>query len=175
MANQDPNTDPAGAGQQTDPKPNGDGGAKGEPDLKAQNARLTQERDDWKKRAEEAEGQLKDLNDSLAKALTEDDVKAAVEEAQGEAKKAADAAESAWKQREKSLVVENALIAAGCSDTVGAIAHLDMDGIDVAKDGHVSGLDVAKVKESYPHLFDAKTVVSSAATPGGPAKKMTKD
>ena len=162
MANQDPNTDPAGAGQQTDPKPNGDGGAKGEPDLKAQNARLTQERDDWKKRAEEAEGQLKDLNDSLAKALTEDDVKAAVEEAQGEAKKAADAAESAWKQREKSLVVENALIAAGCSDTV-------------AKDGHVSGLDVAKVKESYPHLFDAKTVVSSAATPGGPAKKMTKD
>lgn len=83
MANQDPNTDPAGAGQQTDPKPNGDGGAKGEPDLKAQNARLTQERDDWKKRAEEAEGQLKDLNDSLAKALTEDDVKAAVEEAQG--------------------------------------------------------------------------------------------
>ena len=150
MANQDPNTDPAGAGQQTDPKPNGDGGAKGEPDLKAQNARLTQERDDWKKRAEEAEGQLKDLNDSLAKALTEDDVKAAVEEA--------------WKQREKSLVVENALIAAGCSDTVGAIAHLDMDGIDVAKDGHVSGLDVAKVKESYPHLFDAKTVVSSAAT-----------
>ena len=51
MANQDPNTDPAGAGQQTDPKPNGDGGAKGEPDLKAQNARLTQERDDWKKRA----------------------------------------------------------------------------------------------------------------------------
>ena len=77
MANQDPNPDPAGAGQQTDPKPNGDGGAKGEPDLKAQNARLTQERDDWKKRAEEAEGQLKDLNDSLAKALTEDDVKAA--------------------------------------------------------------------------------------------------
>ena len=152
MANQDPNTDPAGAGQQTDPKPNGDGGAKGEPDLKAQNARLTQERDDWKKRAEEAEGQLKDLNDSLAKALTEDDVKAAVEEAQGEAKKAADAAESAWKQREKSLVVENALIAAGCSDTVGA-----------------------KVKESYPHLFDAETVVSSAATPGGPVKKMTKD
>ena len=67
------------------------------------------------------------------------------------------------------------LIAAGCSDTVGAIAHLDMDGIDVAKDGHVSGLDVAKVKESYPHLFDAKTVVSSAATPGGPVKKMTKD
>ena len=95
-------------------------------------------------------------------------MKAAVEEAQGEAKKAADAAESAWKQREKSLVVENALIAAGCSDTVGAIAHLDMD-------GHVSGLDVAKVKESYPHLFDAETVVSSAATPGGPVKKMTKD
>ena len=146
MEKQDPEPGPAGANQQNAPQPGGEGGAKGEPDLKAQNARLTQERDDWKKRAEEAEGQLKDLNDSLAKALTEDDVKAAVEEAQGEAKKAADAAESAWKQREKSLVVENALIAAGCSDTVGAIAHLDMDGIDVAKDGHVSGLDVAKVK-----------------------------
>lgn len=135
MEKQDPEPGPAGATSRTPRSRAARAGAKGEPDLKAQNARLTQERDDWKKRAEEAEGQLKDLNDSLAKALTEDDVKAAVEEAQGEAKKAADAAESAWKQREKSLVVENALIAAGCSDTVGAIAHLDMDGIDVAKDG----------------------------------------
>ena len=77
MEKQDPEPGPAGANQQNAPQPGGEGGAKGEPDLKAQNARLTQERDDWKKRAEEAEGQLKDLNDSLAKALTEDDVKAA--------------------------------------------------------------------------------------------------
>ena len=126
--------------------------------------------------AEEAEGQLKDLNDSLAKALTEDDVKAAVEEAQGEvAKKAADAAESAWKQREKSLVVENALIAAGCSDTVGAIAHLDMDGIDVGQGRARVRPRCRQGQGVLPHLFDAKTVVSSAATPGGPAKKMTKD
>lgn len=174
MADQDPETDPAG----TDSQPAttaGDGRPKGEPDLKAQNARLAQEREDWKKRAEDAESQLKDLNDGLEKALTEDDVKAAVEAAQGEAKKTSDAAEAAWKAREKALVVENALIAAGCSDTVGAIAHLEMDGIEVSKDGHVSGLDVGKLKETLPHLFGTATVVSSAATPGGPAKKMTKN
>lgn len=174
MADQDPKTDPAGTDPQPAP-PAGEGGPKGEPDLKAQNDRLARERDDWKKRAEDAEGQLKGLNDSLAKALTEDDVKAAVEAAQSEAKKTADAAEAAWKAREKALVVENALIAAGCTDTVGMIAHLDLEGVEVAKDGHVSGLDVSKAKESCPHLFDAGTVVSSAATPGGPAKKMTKD
>ena len=164
---QPPATPPAG----TDPA----GGPKGGPDYKAENARLTQERDSWKTRAETAEGQLTTLNDSLAKALTEDDVKQAVADAQADAKKATDAAEAAWKSREKSLVVENALIAAGCSDTVSAMAHLKLDDIEVAKDGHVSGLDVAKHKESYPHLFGATTVVSSAATPGGPAKKMTKD
>ena len=69
MANQDPNTDPAGAGQQTDPKPNGDGGAKGEPDLKAQNARLTQERDDWKKRAEEPRASSKTSTTAWPKPL----------------------------------------------------------------------------------------------------------
>ena len=175
MAEQDPKTDPAG----NDPQPNqpaaNDNGPKGEPDVKAKIARLTQERDDWKTKAETAEGQLKTLNDSLAKALTEDDVKTAVQAAQDEAKNTADAAESAWKAREKALVVENALIAAGCTDTVGMIAHLDLDDVEVAKDGHVSGLDVAKAKESYPHLFDAGSVVSTAAAPGGPAKKMTKE
>lgn len=153
----------------------GEGGPKGEPDYKAQNARLTQERDDWKQRADDAESQLKTLNESLAKALTEEDVKAAVEAAQSEAKKASDAAEAAWKEREKRLVVENELVKAGCSDTVGLLAHLDLGKIEVASDGHVAGLDVAKAKESYPHLFGTANVVSSAATPNGPKKKMTKE
>lgn len=160
------------AAEQADPA---EGGPKGESDAQARIARIAKERDDWKGRAEAAEGQLQALNDNLAKALTEDDVKAAVEAAQAEAKKSADEAAAEWAEREKRLVVENELIKAGCSDTVGAIAHLDLAQIEVAKDGHVSGLDVAKAKEAYPHLFDAGAVVSSAAAPGGPARKMTKE
>mgnify|MGYP002604894231 CR=1 FL=1 len=174
MAGQDPGTEPAGTEPQPNPPAGGDGGPKGEPDHEAANKRLTTENANLKQANDDLQKQLDALNAGLAKALTEDDVKAAVQTAQDEAKKAADAAEAAWKEREKALVVENALIAAGCTDTVAAIAHLDLAQIEVAKDGHVSGLDVAKSKESYPHLFDAGAVVSSAATPGGPAKKMTK-
>lgn len=170
MADQDPDTS-----QQQVPPAGDEGGPKGAPDLEAANKRLTAENANLKQANDDLQKQLDGLNAGLAKALTEDDVKAAVEAAQGEAKKTADAAEAAWKAREKALVVENALIAAGCTDTVGMIAHLDLDAVEVAKDGHVSGLDVAKAKESCPHLFDAGAVVSSAATPGGPAKKMTKD
>lgn len=175
MANQDPKTDPAGTDPQPNPPAGDEGGPKGAPDHEAANKRLTTENANLKQANVDLQKQLNALNDSLAKALTEDDVKAAVEAAQGDAKEAADAAEAAWNEREKALVVENALIAAGCTDTVGMIAHIDLEGVEVAKDGHVSGLDVAKAKESFPHLFDAGPVVSSAATPGGPAKKMTKD
>lgn len=177
---EDNGTDGAAAGEETaagaelNPQ-GGEGGPKGEPDYKAQSARLTKERDEWKQKAETAEGQLKTLNESLAKALTEEDVKAAVEKAQADAKKASDEAEAAWKEREKRLVVENELVKAGCSDTVGLLAHLDLGKIEVASDGHVAGLDVAKAKESYPHLFGTSNVVSSAATPNGPRKKMTKE
>lgn len=173
MADQDPN-DTSGTDPQPIP-PAGEGGPKGTPDLEAANKRLTTENANLKQANDDLQKQLDDLNAGLAKALTEDDVKAAVEDAQGEAKKAADEAEAAWKEREKRLVVENELVKAGCSDTVAAIAHLDLGSIEVAKDGHVAGLDVAKAKESYPHLFAEATVVSSAATPGGPAKTMTKN
>ncbi len=175
MAGQDPGTEPAGTEPQPNPPAGGDGGPKGEPDHEAANKRLTTENANLKQANDNLQKQLDALNAGLAKALTEDDVKAAVQTAQDEAKKAADAAEAAWKEREKALVVENALIAAGCTDTVGMIAHLDLGSVEVAKDGHVSGLDVAKAKESYPHLFDAGAVVKSAAAPGGPAKKITKD
>ena len=168
MAGQDPSTEPAGADPQPNPPAGGDGGPKGEPDHEAANKRLTTENANLKQANDDLQKQLDALNAGLAKALT-------VQTAQDEAKRASDAAEAAWKAREKALVVENALIAAGCTDTVGMIAHLDLDAVEVAKDGHVSGLDVAKAKESYPHLFDAGAVVSSAATPGGPAKKMTKN
>lgn len=151
------------------------GGPKGTPDHEAANMRLTGENNDLKSQVADLTKQLNGLNDSLGKALTAEDVSKAVKDAQDAAKADADNAAAEWAKRNKALTVENLLIASGCSDTIGAIAHLNLDDIDVAKDGHVSGLDVGKIKESYPHLFGAENVVSSAATPGGPAKKMTKD
>jgi hypothetical protein len=74
--------------------------------------------------------------------------------------------------------VENALIAAGCTDTIGCVAHLDMAKIEVASDGHLSGLDVEALAKDHPHLFKQggnTGTVASAAAPGGPAKKMTKE
>lgn len=186
MADQDNGTQ-HGAGDpgqpDTNPAPdNGapQGGPKGQPDEVQK-----QKRESLEARIKDLEEQLKtskdreaSLNADLEKALSQDDVNAAVKEAQEKAKAASDKAASDWAAREKMLTVTNALLAAGCSDTVAVIAHLDMDEIEVAKDGHISGLDTAKLAESYPYLFqkDATNTqtLSSASTPGGTGKKITK-
>ena len=62
MAGQDPKTNMAATEPQPNPPAANDNGPKGEPDAKAQIARLTQERDDWKSKAETAEGQLKTVS-----------------------------------------------------------------------------------------------------------------
>lgn len=156
------------------------GAAKGVPD------------DGQKQKRESLETQIKDLKDQLAaskqreqnlntsleKALTQDDVNAAVKAAQEEARAASEKAANDWAAREKNLTITNALLAAGCTDTVALIAHLDMDEIEVAKDGHISGMDTVKLAESYPYLFQKEATntqtLSSAGTPGGAGKKITK-
>ena len=173
------------AGMQQDPQPGAQdpksgegGGAKGDPDLKAENVRLSEEFKAEKKRADDLQTQLDALNESLAKALTEEDVKAAVEAAKTEAEEAHKASEEAWEAERKRLSVENALIAGGCTDTVGCMAHLDLSKIEVASDGHLSGLDAEALAKEHPHLFRQggnTGTVASAAAPGGPAKTMTKE
>lgn len=149
----------------------------GEPSDEQKAKRLEKEVADLKKQLEEAKGQVTTLTENLGKALSEDDVKSAVEAAKQEAEKAQQEAAAAASKREKRLVVENELIKASCIDTAGAMAHIDMDGVEIAKDGHVSGLDVSKLAEDYAHLFQQPNTssVSSAGTPGGNGKKMTRD
>lgn len=149
----------------------------GTPSAEQKAKRLEQEVADLKKQLEEAKGQVTTLTENLGKALSEDDVKSAVEAAKQEAEKAQQEAAAAASKREKRLVVENELIKASCIDTAGAMAHIDMDGVQVAPDGHISGLDVSKLAQECKHLFQQPNTgtVSSAGTPGGNGKKMTRD
>lgn len=150
---------------------------KGGPDDSQKMKRLEQELKAAKEQLAEAQKQVTDLTENLGKALTEDDVKAAVEAAKAEAEKAQQELAASASDREKRLTVENELIKANCIDTAGAMAHIDMGGVEIAKDGHVSGLDVSKLAEDYAHLFQQPNTqsVSSAGTPGGAGKKMTKE
>lgn len=150
---------------------------KGGPDDSQKMKRLEQELKAAKEQLADFQKQVTDLTDNLGKALTEDDVKAAVEAAKAEAEKAQQELAASASDREKRLTVENKLIQANCIDTAGAMAHIDMGGVEVAKDGHVSGLDVSKLAEDYAHLFQQPNTqsVSSAGTPGGAGKKMTKE
>lgn len=173
MANEN---DPAG---QNDPKgAENPGGAKGTPDLEAANKRLNAELKAASERAGALQEQVDALTESLGKALTEKDVEAAVAEVKAEAEKAAADAKAEWEADRLRLTVENALVAAGCTDTVGCMAHLDLSKVEVASDGHLSGLDCKALAEEHPHLFASggnTAPVASAAAPGGPAKTMTKE
>lgn len=150
---------------------------KGGPDDSQKMKRLEQELKAAKEQLADFQKQVTDLTDNLGKALTEDDVKAAVEAAKAEAEKAQQELAASASDREKRLTVENELIKANCIDTAGAMAHIDMGGVQIAPDGHVSGLDVSKLAEDYAHLFQQPNTssVSSAGTPAGAGKKMTKE
>ena len=178
MANK-PNesNDPQETGETKGNDPQENTEPKGGPDDSQKMKRLEQELKAAKEQLEEAKEQVTTLTENLGKALTEDDVKAAVEAAKAEAEKAQQELAASASDREKRLTVENELIKANCIDTAGAMAHIDMGGVEVAKDGHVSGLDVSKLAEDYAHLFQQPNTqsVSSAGTPGGAGKKMTKE
>ena len=153
-------------GNGNDPEP------KGTPSDEQKMKRLEQQVEALKTQLSEAQQQVTDLTANLDKALTEDDVKAAVEAAKAEAEKAQQELAASASDREKRLTVENELIKANCIDTAGAMAHIDMGGVEIAKDGHVSGLDVSKLAEDYAHLFQQPNTssVSSAGTPAGAGK-----
>lgn len=166
--------EPAG----TDPAAEPQGGAQGSPDLKAENTRLNTELKAANEKVTELQKQIEDLNSSLEKALTEEDVEAAVKKAQEEAEEILKASRETWDEDRKRLTVENALISAGCTDTIGCMAHLDLEKVDIAADGHISGLDVKTLAKEHPHLFAEggnTGTVASAAEPGGPAKTMTRE
>lgn len=172
----DPQADPkGGSGQQQ----GGQNGPKGDPDLGAANKRLTEENKSLKEQLGQLQGQMEEFQKKLEGAKTADDIQAAVDAAKKEAQDAQAKSEAEWKKREKALTVQNALIQAGCADTVALMAHVDLSKVEVASDGHISGLDAAKLKESYPYLFAESNVgsksFSTAATPGGSETKMTKE
>ena len=178
MANQPSEpTDPKEPKEPNGNDPQGQTEPKGGPDDSQKMKRLEQELKAAKEQLEEAKEQVTTLTENLGKALTEDDVKAAVEAAKAEAEKAQQELAASASDREKRLTVENELIKANCIDTAGAMAHIDMGGVEIAKDGHISGLDVSKLAEDYAHLFQQPNTnsVSSAGTPGGAGKKMTKE
>lgn len=169
--------DPQGKQDPQEPGKDPQGGPKGDPDLSAANKRLNEENKSLKEQVEGLQKQMADFQAKLDGAKTADDVQAAVDAAKAEAKDAADKAAADWKEREKALTVQNALIQAGCADTVALMAHIDMSKIEVASDGHISGLDAGKLKEDYPYLFSEANAqqIASAAAPGGAGKKMTKE
>lgn len=161
-------------GENTEPNQQG---AKGAPDDAQKMKRLQSELAEVKAQLEEERKNREDLNSQLEKALTEDDVAKAVKDVKEEAEKALTEATAKATAREKKLVVENELIKANCIDTVSALAHVDLDNVEIASDGHISGLDVASLAESHKHLFEQPNTakVSSAGTPGGNGKQMTKE
>ncbi len=162
--------------QQQEPQ----GEPKGGPDLSEANKRLNGENAALKEQLASLQKQRDELDAKLGKALTQDDVAAAVKAATDEAARAYEGEKAKWAASNKKLAVQGSLAQAGCIDAAALMAHVDMEGVDIAPDGHISGLDVAKLRESYPYLFnkpDAKpgNVVSSAQQPAGAPKKMTKE
>ena len=159
-------------------QPQGQGGEpKGGPDLKQANIRLNEENKALKANIEQMQAQLTELTKKFDGAKTAEDVEAAVAAAKKEAEEAGAKAKADYDARMKALTVQNALIQAGCADTVALMAHVDMSKVEVAGDGHISGLDAAALKESYPYLFAQANAqqVASAASPGGAGKKITKE
>lgn len=166
-----PNQDPKNT---QDPKPNEPGGT---PSDEQKAKRLEKEVADLKEQLAEAKKNAEEFQKKLDDALTEEDIKKAVEAAKEEAAKIQTDAAAKAAAREKRLVVENELIKANCIDTTSALAHIDLDKVEIASDGHISGLDVSGLAESHKHLFEQSNTsrVASAGTPGGNGKKMTKE
>lgn len=162
--------------QQNEPQQQ-DQQAGGEPSQEQKAKRLEKEVADLKAQLDEANKQVAEFGKKLEDALTNEDVEKAVKEAKDAFEKEQAEAAAKATEREKRLVVENELIKANCIDTTSALAHIDLAGVEIASDGHISGLDVSGLAESHAHLFEKPNTskVSSAGTPGGNGKKMTKE
>ena len=130
------------------------GGPKGQPNQEQQIARIVAEA-------------LKPIGERLAK-LDGADPEAA-RQAVADTQADIDAINARHAEEAKRWAVERALLTAECIDTVGAMAHIDLDGVELADDGKPKGADVAKIKAEFPHLFKAAAAVPTVTTGAAPA------
>lgn len=130
------------------------GGPKGQPSQEQQIARVVAEA-------------LKPISERLAKLDGSDPeaAKQAVTDTQADI----DAINAKHAAEAKRWAVERALLTSECIDAVGAMAHVDLDGVELADDGTPKGVDVAKIKADYPHLFKAAGPVPTVTTGAAPA------
>ena len=112
------------------------GGPKGQPNQEQQIARIVAEA-------------LKPIGERLAK-LDGADPEAA-RQAVADTQADIDAINARHAEEAKRWAVERALLTAECIDTVGAMAHVDLDGVELADDGkrvqHWDGIRIEKLRD----------------------------
>ena len=173
----DPKTDPKT--EQTDPasgdpkgEPGGETkeptGAKGQPNWQMAAEGYRAERDAYKQQVADLTAQVEQLTRSIEGMKSAEDVQAAIDSALTEANGRFEADKAKWAEREKGLLVANALAEAGCIDATAAAAHVDLSQVSVGENGKVEGLDVEQMRGSYPYLFGKRQQAgSTGARPGG--------
>ena len=173
----DPKNDPAPkdpepkeppAGDPADPEPKEPTGAKGQPNWQMAAEGYRAERDAYKQQVADLTAQNEQLKQSLEGMRSAEDVQAAVDSALTEANGRFEADKAKWAEREKGLLVANALAEAGCIDATAAAAHVDLSQVTVGEDGKVEGLDMGQMRDSYPYLFGKRQQSgSTGAKPTG--------
>lgn len=173
----DPKNDPAPkdpepkeppAGDPADPEPKEPTGAKGQPNWQMAAEGYRAERDAYKQQVADLTAQNEQLKQSLEGMRSAEDVQAAVDSALTEANGRFEADKAKWAEREKGLLVANALAEAGCIDATAAAAHVDLSQVTVGEDGKVEGLDMGQMRDSYPYLFGKRQQSgSTGAKPAG--------
>ena len=146
-------------GQAPDPQEQGrqqeqQGGPKGQPSMERQLSRLIAEA-------------LAPINERLAR-LDGSDPQAA-QQAVADTKADLEALTARHEAEAKRWAVERALLTAGCIDTVGCMAHVDMDKVALADDGEPKGFDAESLKRDLPHLFQQARQVRTVSTGAAPA------
>jgi len=130
------------------------------------------QRDAARKQFEELQGQYDALKGRVEGLKTAEDVQRAVDDALAKATADFDEAKAGWAEREKALVVGNALAEGGCIDTKALMGHIDLSGVTV-KDGKAEGIDVPALQGSYPYLFGKREQAGSTdAQPKGAASAL---
>ncbi len=156
-----PQTETQGEGQQQP-----QGGPKGQPSQEQQITRIVDE-------------QMSKQLSPIAEALRALVPKGGAEDGgDGAASKAADELEAVIARHAdeaKRWAVERELLTGGCIDAAAAMAHIDMAGAKLSKDGTLEGVDVKALAEKHPYLFKAAekppTVSTGASGSSAPDDK----
>lgn len=149
-------------------------GPKGEPNWQMAAEGYRTERDTYKQQVADLTAQVEQLKSSLEGAKSAEDVQAAIDTAINEANQRFEADKTKWAEREKGLLVANALAEAGCIDSTAATAHVDLSQFEVGEDGKLTGLDMDTMRNDYPYLFGKRTNPgSTGGKPAGPAETDT--